>query len=267
MRVLVFIFGFTVFLFGYTVAIVPQFKSVVIEKNWAPVIAAISADSGIPLSIKYYKKFPDFENALSKGEIDFAYMNPYYSVMYKKEYTPIIKDSSQKLNGILVVRKDSPYKTIKDLAGKRIAFPAPNAFGASLLIRAALGNKEKISYTTVYASSHSNTYRLVLTGDCDAGGGVNKTLAQEDDAVKSSLRIIYETISTNPHPFCANKKLDIRVVKKIQNSFLALTKTENGKAQLRAIEISLPVEADYEKDYKELENLNFDKFVVKSGNK
>ena len=190
MRIIVFMFGFGVLLFGYTVAIVPQFKSVTIERNWAPVIKTISASSGVPLEVKYYKNFPDFENALSKGEVDFAYINPYYAVMYKKHYTPIIKDSSKKLNGIIVVRKDSPYKTVQDLYGKKIAFPAPNAFGASLLVRASLTDLEKIPFTAVYTSSHSNTYRYVLTGERDAGGGVNKTLAQEDDNIKSSLRII-----------------------------------------------------------------------------
>jgi hypothetical protein len=55
-----------------------------------------------------------------------------------------------------VVRKDDPIKSAGELDGKEVAFPAPNAFGASLWIRALLAEREKIRIVPAYVKTHSN---------------------------------------------------------------------------------------------------------------
>lgn len=248
---------------AFTVAIVPQFTATVVERSWSPVIKELERLSGTPLSLRYYKNISDFEKGLLGGEIDFAYMNPYHVVMYKKNYTPIIKDGKQKLSGILVVPIDSKYKNIKELNGKKIAFPSPNAFAASLLIRSQLKYVEKIDFEPLYVNTHTNVYKYVVIGDSDAGGGVNKTLKKESPDVQSRLRVLYTTPQTSPHPFCANKKVPEKTVKNVQQAFLRLIGANPGIAKvLENIEISEPVAADYMVDYANLEKLNISKLVV-----
>ena len=99
---------------AFTVAVVPQFTATVTEKNWSPVIKELERTSGVPLTLMYYKSIGEFEKGLKKGEIDFAYMNPYHAVMFKKHYRPIVKDGKQKLTGILLVAADSKYKNVKE---------------------------------------------------------------------------------------------------------------------------------------------------------
>jgi phosphonate transport system substrate-binding protein len=251
--------------FGFSVGIVPQFTPTVIEQTWTPILAAIEAKTGQPMKLKHYKNISEFEAGLKKGEVDFAYMNPYHAVMFKKKYEPIVRDDKKKLTGVLVVRADSPYKSIKDLNGKKIAFPSPNAFAASLLIRSQLSLVEKINFETVYASTHSNTFRSVLAGDVEAGGGVNKTLKKESQEVLSKLRILYTTPETSPHPFCANKKLSASIVKVVQEAFITLDQTNESAARLNAIEIALPVITSYKKDYEMLEKMRIKDFVVAGG--
>lgn len=249
--------------FGYTVAIVPQFTPAVIEQTWTPVLNAISTQSSLPLTLKFYKTIPEFEKALAKGEVDFAYMNPYHAVLYKKHYDPIIKDGKKKLFGIVVVKKDSPFTTVKDLQGKSFSFPAPNAFAASLLIRSNLQEVEKINFTTSYVQSHSNVYRSVLTGKCDAGGGVNKTFSAENADVTSGLKVIYKTPHYNPHPFCANKRLSKKIVQKLQETFVSLGGESSMKNNLNEIELLMPSVTSYVSDYKELERLKLDRYIQK----
>jgi phosphonate transport system substrate-binding protein len=248
--------------FGFSVGVVPQFTPTVIEQTWTPILAAIETKIGQPMKLKHYKNISEFETALKKGEVDFAYMNPYHAVMFKKKYEPIVRDDKKMLTGVLVVRANSPYQNIKDLNGKKIAFPSPNAFAASLLIRSQLKLVEKINFEPVYASTHSNTYRSVLVGDTDAGGGVNKTLKKESQEVIKKLRILYTTPQTSPHPFCANKKLPIGVVKAVQEAFINLDKTTESASRLEAIEMVLPVATSYKKDYEVLEKMRIKDFVV-----
>jgi phosphonate transport system substrate-binding protein len=250
-------------MFGYSVAIVPQFTPAVIEQTWTPVLNTLSAKSSLPLTLKFYKTIPEFEKALAKGQVDFAYMNPYHAVLYKKHYEPIIKDGKKKLFGIVVVKKDSSFSAVKDLNGKSFSFPAPNAFAASLLIRSNLQEVHKINFTTSYVQSHSNVYRSVLTGKCDAGGGVNKTFEAETSDVTSGLKIIYKTPTYNPHPFCANKRLPKNVVQKVQEAFVLLGSEPSMKKDLNEIEVLIPAVTSYKVDYKELEHLKLDRYIQK----
>ena len=52
------------------------------------------------------------------------------------------------------MRQDSPVREVKDLAGKRLAFPSPNALGVSLIPRADMKNIYDISVEPIYVQSH-----------------------------------------------------------------------------------------------------------------
>ena len=160
-----------------TIGIVPQFSITDIYNTWNPVLKAVEAETGLQFRMKSYQSIPDFEKGIMNSEVDIAYMNPYHLIMVQRAagYIPIIRNGSTKLTGLLVVKKDSPYNSIADLEGKTIAFPAPNAFGASLYMRALLKEQEKINFKAKYVRTHSNVWRQVLTGIADAGGGVRVT--------------------------------------------------------------------------------------------
>jgi len=242
---------------AFTVVIVPQFSPAVIEQTWTPILQALEAKTGHPLKLKQCKTIAEFESILKNGEADFAYMNPYYITKFKSKYTPIVRDDKHKLSGILVVRADSPYKSIKELNGKKIAFPSQNAFAASMLLRSDLRNIEKIDFEPIFMTNatHSNVYKAVVAGDVEAGGGVNRTLRKEPTETISKLKIIHTTIQTKPHPFCANKKLSPKIVKEIKNAFVNLDQESDNIPKLEAIEMSLPVEANYKNDYANIEKM------------
>ncbi len=136
----------------YTWAVVPQFTSFEVHRNWTPVLRYLSEKTGIQLRLNIYNNITTFERSVFQGKPDFAYMSPYHLVLTQKAhpYLPLVCDGSEKLKGILVARKDSPYKTIKDLDGKPIAFPSPNAFAASLYMRALLVEKEGLNFPCLY---------------------------------------------------------------------------------------------------------------------
>lgn len=136
-----------------SVSIVPQMQTTLIQKTWGSFLAELEKNTGIHFQIKHYATIPLFEDGLQHGETDIAFMNPYHAVMaYNwQKYTPIIHDKKG-LVGILVVKKDGPIKSLLDLNGKTLAFPAPNAFAASLLMRATLIEDEKITFKPVYVT-------------------------------------------------------------------------------------------------------------------
>jgi phosphonate transport system substrate-binding protein len=247
----------------YTIAVVPQFPPTYLQENWGKILQAMEEETGLKFELIIYKSIPEFEKGFLAGEPDFAFMNPYHMVMAKRAqgYLPLLRDTKP-LTGILVVRVDSPFKKVEDLNGKKIGFPAPNAYGASLYMRAILTEVFKIKFEPLYLKTHDNVYRNVVLGEVSAGGGVNQTFQRQPEEVKKQLRILYETPPSAPHPLAVHPRVPKEVRKKFFTAFLKLSKREDLKPYFNNIQIPNPIEADYVRDYKPLEKLKLEKYVV-----
>ncbi len=249
---------------NYTLAVVPQASPADTHRRWAPFAEQLHRATGQHLQLRVYHTFDEFETDLINGRVDFAYMNPYHFLMARKAqgYLPLVRDGSRLLSGQLLVRRDSPVQSIKDLDGKVIAFPDPNAFAASLYMRALLQEKAKIRFTPNFYGTHGNVYRHVILGDVAAGAGVNVTFARERAEIRDELRVLYETPGTAPHPLCAHPRIPADQREAVTRAVLELGKNENGRILLRRIDILQPVRATYARDYQPLEKLNLKKFTV-----
>lgn len=248
---------------SYTLSVVPQNPPAQLHREWYPLVERISRESGVKLELKLAASIPKFEAEFAKGAADFVYMNPYHAVMAKRAqgYLPLLRDSKP-LSGILLVRRDSSFKTVHDLNGKAIGFPAPNAFGASLYMRALLTESFKIDFETRYLNTHSNVFRHIAQGSIDAGGGVNLTFNDETPEIRDQLRVLYQTPPVASHPLMVHPRVPARVRAAVVEAFLALQRDEAGRGMLKEIRTPQPVRADYQQDYLPLEKLNIQKFVV-----
>lgn len=249
----------------YTVAIVPQQPPLVTRRNWLPLLHHISASTGIRFRLQLYRNIPAFERALLRGEADIAYMNPWHQVMAneKQGYMPLLRDGKRKLVGILVARKGSGISKLSDLNGKSIGFPAPNAFGASLYMRALLTNREGIRFDSQYFRTHTNVYRNVLYGTVSAGGGVQRTLNAEPAKLRLGVRIIYRTPGVAPHPVGVHRRVPAAVREKLVRAILLMARSGKDVGLLKRIKMTSPVRANYQRDYAGLKALGLESFYVK----
>ena len=246
----------------YTLAVVPQASPASTYRQWAPFAARIKHLTGEHIQIRVYRTFDEFETDLVNGRVDFAYMNPYHLVIARKEqgYVPLLRDSARLLSGILVVRQDSPIKSPKDLNGRDIGFPDPDAFASSLYMRALLEEKEKIRFQARYLTTHSNVYRHVILGTVAAGGGVNITLARERPETRNELRVLYETPPSSPHPLCVHPRIPAALQQRFVDAVLRMDEDEEGRAVLKSIDLTKPIRANYARDYQALEKLQLERF-------
>ncbi len=246
-----------------SVAVVPQFPAEEIFRDWTPVLKEVSRLTGLDLKLKTYATIPEFETAFLKGEPDIAYMNPYHAVMARKAagYTPLLRDDATRLKGILVVRKDSPITRVEQLDGATLAFPAPNAFGASLYMRALLTHEHKINFKPEYVTTHSNVFRHVISGRTQAGGAIRQTLAQETPELQAQLRVLYETPGAYSHPIATHPRVPTQVREALLQAFLKLGANPDFASLLKAIQIPKPVVAVF-KEYTPLEKLGLERFVI-----
>ncbi|MDT8404404.1 phosphate/phosphite/phosphonate ABC transporter substrate-binding protein [Sulfuriflexus sp.] len=248
----------------YSFAVVPQQNAMLVQQTWAPFLKALSLRTSMQFRLMVARSIPDFETDMLRGAADFAYMNPYHAVLVRQKpgYEPIIRSAEEKLQGILVVRRDSDITDIAQLDGKEVAFPSPNAFGASLLMRALLHSQWNINILPYYVETHANVYRNVLYKRTVAGGGVKRTLQQEHAGMQAQLRVLYETPGFAPHPISVHPRVPTVLAQRVQQAVIDIWQDKHERALLEKIQLSAPVAADYERDYAPLEQLGLEEYYT-----
>lgn len=247
----------------YTFGVVPQFEPRKLSAIWTPILAELEKRTGFHLEMVGSARIPEFEHEFEQGRYDFAYMNPYHSLvaMRAQKYEPLVRDGGQQLFGILVVAKDGPIRKLSDLKGKTVAFPAPNALGASLLMRADLDRLHKLKIAPMWAQTHTSAYLNVALGKADAAGGVMATLEQQPESVRNKLSILYETRRMPPHPMMAHPRVPQADRDKLRQAILDMAATPEGAALLAKIPMkqAAPAQAD---EYRQLATWGLEDYYV-----
>lgn len=219
-----------------SVGVVPQQSAADMAKAWVPLLAYLGERTGLRLHFETAKDIPTFEKRLAKGEYDIAYMNPYHYVVFHAApgYNAFAREKDRKIQGFLVVQKNSTASRLEDLAGLPVAFPAPAAFAATILPLAhlkALGVAVKPSF----ASSHDSVYLGVSRGFFPAGGGINRTYENMPQELRANLRILWKSPLYTPHALAAHPKLQPAHVRRLLEALLALDADPRGRELLSGV--------------------------------
>ena len=216
----------------YRFGIVPQQNLKVMTKLWPQVLAMVEKRSGIHLEYKSTNDIVSFEKAMKEGEYDFAYMNPYhYAVMFSDRYSAFARENI-KLVGLLVVAKNSRYKSLQDLKDSRISFPSPLAYGATVLMKEDLkasGVDPERDIKVQYSGDHDKGYAAVIRGYSDAAGGVPRTFSLLQPEIASKLRVLHKSVEVTPHAFAANKRIASSIVEKVAAALIDTCKSDEGR--------------------------------------
>lgn len=245
---------------SYTFGVVPQFEQRKLYAIWKPIIDDLEKRTGLKFNLVTTLKIQDFEKAFGRGEFDFVYVNPYHVVQLHdtQAYIPLVADKTP-LRGILVVRKEGPIKTPSDLNGKNVAFPSPNALGASLLVRADLDQIHHVKIEPMYVTTHSSVYLHVAKGLAAAGGGVEKTLQEQDESIRSQLRVIFTSRSCPSHPVAAHPRVPKADRDKVRKALLDMSETAEGRKMLQNVPVRQFIPVNYG-DYAVMRNWGLEKY-------
>lgn len=248
----------------YTFGVVPQFDSRTINKTWRPILQELKAKTGYRFQLRGAADIPSFENEIAESGFDFVYMNPYHMIVANEEqgYIPLVRDVGRGLHGVLVVNKNGKVKTLKDLDRQVVAFPAPNALGASLLIRAELKEIHGLDIKPLYVNTHTSAFLNVVLGTAAAAGGVQKTLDQQPPQIGRSLEVLYKTRDVAPHPIAVHPRVPFEVLVKVKTALLEMGKSTYGKELLSKVPIQQIGEASIA-DYAKLKEMGLNKYYVK----
>ncbi len=98
-------------------------------QSWNPILAYVSKKTGIPLIFKIGKTAPETTAMTERGEHAFVYSNHMFTPERDKiGYKAILRMKGGPIHGAIVVRDDSPIRSVEDLKGATVAFPSREAF-------------------------------------------------------------------------------------------------------------------------------------------
>lgn len=159
----------------------------------------------------------------AQGTVDIAYLTPVAYLKANEQggaqlIAKTVTKGKASFQLMIVVKKDSPIKTVEQLAGKSFAFGDKKA----LLQRATvLGSGVKLEQFSEYKflGHYDNIARAVMSGDFDAGI-LKDTMAYNWES--KGLRILYSSPELPPYNIAASSKVDAKTLAELRKAFLSL---------------------------------------------
>lgn len=207
-------------------------------KRMTPLANYLSKQTGY---VVRFRPSPNMDTAvkdLGSNAVQLSYLTPIAYVMAREQYQAVplvtpLTHGKKTFNLLVVVHRDSPYKKLEDLKGKRFAFGDPKAYLQPAVLLDAGLRKQDFS-EVVYLKHYDNIAKAVLLNDFD--GGIMKDTVYEKFAAQG-LRVVYTSPPLSSYVFAVNGKLDTKVQKKLKQALLSLnTATPETRAVLKTLD-------------------------------
>jgi phosphonate transport system substrate-binding protein len=238
----------------YSFGVIPQSPPTTLAEIWTPLVVWVEKETGIRLNFKTAKNIQVFSDRVVDQQYDFVYLNPYlYTRLQKGRYQAFAKEKNTKLEGIIVVRKDSDLRTIRQLNQRLIVFPGKTSFGATLLPVAHL-KSQNILFRVRYVITHKSVYLTVGRGLADAGGGIMKTFSELDKEEKNHLHILWRSPPLTPHPFAVHSRVPKKTAERVTQALVKMEQDSQGRVILKNLGFNSITRA-FDKEYNDIRML------------
>jgi phosphonate transport system substrate-binding protein len=217
-------------LFGSVAMDIPA----VMHKRLKPLTRYLSDKLGRPVSLKLSPNMGAAIKEVADKHVDLAYLTPVaYLKAHARGGAKIIAKTVTKGKAsfqlMIVVKENSPYKTVADLKGKSFAFGDKRALlQRAAVVGAGINMKDFSEYK--FIGHYDNIARAVLNGDFEAGI-LKDTMAFAWQG--KGLRILAESPDLPPYNITASADVDDDTLAKLKDAFLSLDK--NNPAHLKVI--------------------------------
>jgi phosphonate transport system substrate-binding protein len=227
------------------------------QEIWTELVATISSKSALDLSYEPSTSQLDFELKLAKGYFDLAYMSPIQFVSANQQgvYKALAKRKSQPAKGLVVARKDSNIKSLRDFNDKILAFPGLLGFSNSIIPRHSL-QRLNIKVKPHFTASPLLALQLVLEGKLLGAAGNQESLELLPPAEREQLYIVWDTPGFTPHAFARHSRMPFYTQIRLQKALVGLIKSPEGKQLLPKIHINNGFETAKDSDWDDVAQIN-----------
>lgn len=233
------------------VGFVPAEDAQQVMQNAQPIVDILQKQLGMEIQPFVAGDYTGVVEALRVNKLDIAFLTPASYVLAKNEANvKVILKSERKgipsYYAAIITRADSGIKTLDDLRGKTFAFgdalsTTGNIFPRKMFKERGIDPTRDFKQI-MYSGGHDATVLAVLNGKVDAGATYANSPDSQDSAWSRYLKNpgdvkkIRAIAFSEPIPadnLVINGNLDERIAKKVEESFLALSRDPKGKQMMR----------------------------------
>jgi len=206
----------------------PYLPATELIKKFTPLADYLSEKCGKPIQVRVSESYKTHIERVGEERMDLAYLGPASYVKIFDTYgektllARLEKNKKPFYHGVIVVRQDSPIKTLSDLTGKTFAFGDPNSTMSHLvpmymLLEADI-TVDKFK-KTAFLGTHNNVALGVLGGYYDAGGLKENVYFKYRER---GLKLLAQSSPVSEHLFVARKDLPQATIAILRQSMLQL---------------------------------------------
>jgi len=228
----------------FVIGVFPRRNYTTTIKMFTPLAAHISRELGRKVILKTARDFKTFWEGVTENRYDLVHLNQYQYVKAKVlfGYRVIAKNEEfgrSTISSVLVIRKDSEFKSVRDLKGKIVIFGGGRSAMMAYIMPTSLlrhGGLEKNDYIEKFSINPPNVALAVYFKQAAAGGAGNSVLqlpvvSKNIDTKKLKYLVVGKPMAHLPWAVKSNTKPDDQ--KRLQEILTSLKDSEEGRRILK----------------------------------
>jgi phosphonate transport system substrate-binding protein len=236
-----------------TLAVIPSENASTTADRYQPLAEYLAKQIGVPVKLNIANDYAAVIEAQRAGFAQIAYYGPASyarAVITGVATEPVaVSRHSNGLTGyysVIYVKAESPYKTVADLKGKKLALVDPNSTSGNNAPRFGLHGQgidvDSFFSSVVFAGSHDNAVLALAQGTADAAANswnsdddsnltrmLSRGILKKDDGTpmtKADFRVIYKTDFLPEGPYSVLSALPDDLKKKIVTALVDYSKND-----------------------------------------
>jgi len=231
----------------YIFSIHPLHNPTRLHDVFGPVLSYLSKNiDNAEFQLEASRNYASYDEKLYAGKSHFSLPNPYQTInSLKHGYRVFGKmGDDENFRGIILVRKDSNFKTVADLKGKAVSFPAPTALAATMLPQYYLkthGLDVMNDIDNRYVGSQESSIMNVYLGNVAAGATWPppwNALKKERPELAENLEVKWQTQSLPNNGLVVRNDVPAELVEQVSELLFNLHTHKEGQKILQKIELS-----------------------------
>ena len=161
-------------------------------ERWNPILRYLTEATGLKFQLKMGATVQETDAMMARGDFDLVFTNHNFLKEYDGIYRVIARWAGPPIYGVIAVDVDSPVKSLRDLSGRRVAFPSKSAFVGYAVPMVAL-QSAGAAVEPVFAGNQEGALAQLKAGQVEAAAVNSRFLTQY--AAQQDLR--YREIFTS----------------------------------------------------------------------
>lgn len=210
------------------VGVISRFSPNLIYEGYQPIMNYLSRVTPYQFVLKLSNSYDKTIVQLDEGDVQAAFLGTYIYLNARKKHPikcilkPLNNHFEPYFRSVIVTRTDSPFHSIADLKGKRLALPSPLSFSGNWLPRYEF-KKYGLTISDLdsvhYFDHHHTVIYQVLRGNFDVGV-VKDRVAYE--FINKGIRFLASSEPIPGSPIVVKSDLDPKIIDAIKGALLQI---------------------------------------------